>query len=311
MNKNLPALSFLLLLILLTACRTSEIDHEIPFEGKKLVLASVLNANQPFTITVNQTFAPTGNIPKSTAVGNALVILKENNITVDTLRHEANGKYVSLKKYLPKALSKYSFEVSAEGFSDVKSEPFTMPSNTISFKYDTIHSFEPALSYKAGNDLFKISINTQNDSDEYYAIFFELGSQNYQFIEFFDESKSSDCYFTNYNNLLNSTKNTVWVFKNSCIQNKDLNIRFLVPQAETQYGNTIIFKPWNKPKLHIIKINKILGEYLSKQKQPEGSGLIFQAPHKTFSNINNGYGIVSGVTEKIVELEILCDYCTK
>ena len=119
-------ISFLLLL-LLTGCRETDLNLDIPYSGDKLVLWGKLKAGSPIRIQVTKTFNPVGLIPKDVTVSNAKVELLmdgKESIELSPLATES-GVYVSHRVIQPGAT--YIVKASAPLLPSAESEPVFVP----------------------------------------------------------------------------------------------------------------------------------------------------------------------------------------
>jgi hypothetical protein len=122
MIRYITIVSFLIL----GSC-TTELNVELPFEGKKLVLWCVLSPDRVVSARVDHTYPPTGEFLYDAPITNANVELIENDKIIETLKYASDGIYLSAKQYKPVAGRSYKIRAKASGFPELESDIETIP----------------------------------------------------------------------------------------------------------------------------------------------------------------------------------------
>ena len=109
---------YLTITISLLAC-TKEIDLEFPIAESQIVVNGIINPDSIIKINLTKTLplATTSDFP---IIENAIVIIKENGILIDTLTYQNKGNYIL--DYNPKIGNTYRLEVQTPGYESVFAE---------------------------------------------------------------------------------------------------------------------------------------------------------------------------------------------
>ena len=129
-------LFFLVLTITITSCKKIR-DDLLPVGTTKLYCQSILNPDSSIRVYVGKTTDILNNEPAY--IDDATVLLYENNIFIDTLSHESNGKYFSTIK--PAIGEKYTIKVIKDC---ILSASTTVPDSTA--------LIEPEIEFPTGYD---------------------------------------------------------------------------------------------------------------------------------------------------------------
>jgi hypothetical protein len=118
-------LQLLFLLFYTTACQPVVELNDVQFTPK-LVIWGNLHPDSIITVSISRSVPP---LDKTTnrKVNQAIVLVYENNILLDTLKERDSSIYVSTKSLRPKEGNIYYVKVLKGGFDPIKTMPDTMP----------------------------------------------------------------------------------------------------------------------------------------------------------------------------------------
>jgi hypothetical protein len=293
-------------LTLLMSCQSKE--YILPARTPLLVINGVLQANQPARIYIGRSWSPTESVPVPHFISNALAILKNEGRIVDTLKHQSNGIYVGRVGRNLIAGSAYSIQVSVPNYETASSNsvrvPHPFPLNRVLLDKNT-----PVLGLNGTNAdpvLLETILGNVRDSDEYYGISIRPMYQKYRLgtaitvAGLGNQTFNNECFVsTNLPRDVQSASpyQSAFFFKTSCVTNQQGERISLV--AETK-GGVILdngsFQQVAADRFEITLINSTAEYPLNRQslQGPEGLESAFVEPRLTYSNVNNGFGIVSG-----------------
>lgn len=320
MRKILYLLSSIIVLI---ACREKEIEYDLPFEGEKLVVISLLNPDEIFSAKISHTWAATGSIPQNSFVNDAFVQVFEDGKLKEQLMLQKEGYYVSNKATKPILGHKYSIVVSSPKYSEVSSAEVQIPEGKPRFTYEQIAD----VSYKYNKDTPRDGINVMIQDDpskqNYYAINFDLMSKSEYDMNIYygygsafylddgDVETNQECSFRQ--TIYHGTNVfMLQVFASQCFSSSTPNFHFAVDKGYNRFyvNNQKIYEKIENPVISVYQFDKAYFEYLKLLKQPNGLfELAFSEPHTTYTNIKGGYGIVGAFTTKSEKLTMTCKIC--
>jgi hypothetical protein len=126
--------SFLLIIVVFSACEKT-VTIDIPRKAPKLVVNALLEKNQPIELLVGKSryiLEPNNNstVFDTYIVKDAVAVVYENNIAIDTLVYQANEyKYKTTRNKLVVAGNTYTVKVTAPGYAAVEATT-TVPSQS-------------------------------------------------------------------------------------------------------------------------------------------------------------------------------------
>lgn len=284
------------LVLLLFGC-TKEINIELPVKEPKIVVNSLFSDDTQVSVFIFKTRTPFDE--KEFLIENANVLLYTGN-TTDTLQYMGEGIYTS--NLLSKVNTEYQLEVKANGFEKVTTRdyiPNQIPQPVISSFKDSIGVDEEGYYYSQ----FTISFIDNANEKNYYEVFIEH-------LLFEDEIWSRNCFSKDliiaYEGLNNYHPNTI-IFSDDFINGieKELSINYYPVTygnptggqgelVDTNYKVIVHFRSISES---YYKYKKRLVVHLAGQEFDfwAGSG----EPVQMFSNVEGGYGIFAGYTEKV------------
>lgn len=214
----------LVLFIILISINSCQPKVDFPFEDSesKLVIWSLLYPDSVVTATLSKTSPPLSkNVDRR--IRNAIVILFENKIAVDTLKEDSVGFYKSHKGFKPNEGKIYQLISIKEGFKTLKTPQDTMPFKPIVSKI----IFEDSVGINQGNYVARITLFTNTPS--HFA--------NFGFGKFKSEGLPTD---TAFGGILKSNTTFTQEGNSTCEDNgfiKFPNFVFIAPNCK--YSNTI------------------------------------------------------------------------
>ncbi len=116
----------LMLLLGIMSCR-QDIGVQLPFDGPRLVVISLLSPDKPFSARVEPTYPPTGKTVFDTAFARAVVTVYQNNRPIDTLQYRRGNLYESGRGLKPQTGQTYRLRITAPGFPDAESRDEVVP----------------------------------------------------------------------------------------------------------------------------------------------------------------------------------------
>lgn len=308
---------------LLLQCCTYQDSLEIELQSPKLILNSVLSANEEPYLYVGKVFSPTEKIIADHFINNANVLLYENSTFVGSLIHKQNGVY-KLPSFKIKEGKNYQFKVKVNGYPDASNIPVLIPknveSNSVVFDNNTVY---PTESYSSGStDYYKgrllsvklpstisekyygLSVNgTKNGSDVNGNIYpIEVGTTSLFKL-------NTDCYkyqylITNIDyNLVTQAQQAMILYNASCF-GKEKTMGVVVQTFGTvhtldkdgkYYSSTI-----DRLEATIVTLPEEYFIYSKNMKVISGIDNAFFEPKPVYTNVINGYGVVVAINKKVV-----------
>jgi hypothetical protein len=190
-------------LLFLFSCNQAIQPLELEFE-QKFVVWCLLHPDSIATALVSKTSNPFGS-KEDRIVKDALVLLIENGIALDTLKYIEGATYRSIKNYKPKVGRAYSLRIEKNNYLTATTEVDTIPKAPILIKYITKDSIT---NIEEGLNLAQLQLFT--DNPKYYYVY-GLSNGLYKYFNFkgefgdsykFWDLKSNDCekgfYFNGY-----------------------------------------------------------------------------------------------------------------
>ncbi len=304
---------------LLLQCCTYQDSLEIELQSPKLILNSVLSANEEPYLYVGKVFSPTEKIIADHFINNANVLLYENSTFVGSLIHKQNGVY-KLPSFKIKEGKNYQFKVKVNGYPDASNIPVLIPknveSNSVVFDNNTVY---PTRSYSPGsNDSYRgrlLSVKLPSTiSERYYGLSvqgtkngFNVNGDIYPIevgtTSLFDIN--TDCYkhlylITNIDyNLVTQAPQAMILYNASCFgKEKTMGVviqTFGAVQTPDFYSSTI-----DRLEATIVTLSEEYFVYSKNKKVISGIDNAFFEPKPVYTNVVNGYGVVVAINKKVV-----------
>lgn len=192
-NMKNRILGIVLFLFSLYACHPT-VDFALESEPSKLVIWCDLHPDSIVTAFITKTSPPLS-IKADRVVTDALVILFENNLPVDTLQSQGGTIYKSRKKFKPMVGNIYFIKVSKQGFPVLETFPDTMPPKPILIKYIAEDS---TLSLTESTNLARLRLYT--DKPKYFETY-GISEGKYQYFNFLGIYGDATFYWENANSV--------------------------------------------------------------------------------------------------------------
>lgn len=292
-------------LVVLFNCTTKE--YILPDRPPQLVVNGVLQANQPARVYIGRSWLPTEAVPTPHFISTALVLIFMEGQIIDTLQHQGVGIYTGNPKRNLVVGKSYIIRVSVVNFTSAYSNavriPAPFPLNGIYLDKKT-----PVLGLNgtsAGPVLIQTRLNGAKPSDEYYGVSIRPMYQKYRLgtaisaAGFANQNFDNECFIsTSLPRDIQSVLpyESAFFFKAMCVNEAIGSTISLV--AETKGGLILdngTFQQATADRFVITFINSTSDYPLNRQSSqgPEGLESAFIDPKPTFTNINNGFGIIS------------------
>ena len=282
--------TFIFLLTATTAITSCKPDYtyNINYDGDKLVVNALIEANVGVTVALSKSQSPIGKIPNDGYnVKNGRVWLFQNDTLVAEMTLNAKGKF-TINNFKPQARKRYRLKAVAQSLDTVESLSVVMPDaptiNSYILKQDTSFNYN-----KSRGGIF-FSVNLKDSANE----------KNFYYLDSYVQVNRDSSYNGFLKGLLpgfaacefNSLGNRI-TFTDKCFNGND----FLVDY----------FSEHDKKGTIIIELSGIDGNfltYLNEYEQPSSLELGFSEPNLAVSNIKNGYGIFFAKNTRTFRLKL-------
>ncbi len=276
----------------------------IPVQAPKLVVNGIIQANNPFIVSVTKSEAVlSSNTANSFKVNNAFVQLYENGILRDTLIYNSTNDNYKVKNGTVAIVGKtYKLTAAANNFVTVDAEN-TTPSN---IAIQSITRIVNARTDANGNtqDEVKIKFIDNGAEANYYLFKIKRPIYNNGAVIQYDGVycvKSNDVDIerpaNNDPSDVNSCLDREFLMLDNNFNGSTKTITLFINSNEL----AVYTNPFNNKKYKsIVEINNISKNYYnyrkSKQTYRDNEDNPFSEPVLVYSNVNNGYGIFSSFT---------------
>ena len=291
-----------ILFFAIVSCREKIIERNLIFSGEKLVVNSILKANQSIKVFVSKSFPPNGVVQQGWNISNAKVELCENGSFKTVLQENEKGIYVT--EVTPIAGNLYHLRVSATGFTTVESSQISVPLSSPKFEYKRLINVTSKYNTSIAKDQFDFTFSSPTTSTSFYFITFKTVYDGVIYTQIryaSDEQNNSrdDCYSggsekgVSYNLPLKA-------FSNKCFVNERLFRSFIVEKEKSTFDqklNKSLVEKAGVIEIAVGEMSKEYFEYYKTSDNPDGLERIFKEPITNYSNIKNGYGLVAAANE--------------
>ena len=281
--------TILLLLTLSVISSCSQDTYNVNYEGDKLVVNAVIEANKGVTVALSKSQSPIGNIPDDGYnIKNGRVWLYQNDTLVAEMTLNVKGKY-TINNFKPQAKKSYRLKAVANNLDTAESLPVVMPDAPIISSFILKQDSTLRVNQSRGAILFSFLLKD------------DISEKNFYFLDSYVQVNrdSTDrgrlkgllppgyeaCEFYAYSNLVS--------FTDRCFNGTDFKIDYT---SEHNKKGTIV-----------IELSGIDGHfltYLNSLEQPGSLELGFSEPKLAVSNIKNGYGIFFAKNTKTFSLKL-------
>ena len=296
-------LNTIAIVILFASCEKT-VTVNVPVQAPKLVVNGIIQANNPFEVSVGKSEAVlSSNNANSFKVNNAFVQLYENGLLKDTLIYNSINDSYKVKNGTTAAVGKtYKLIAAAGGFVTVDAESIT-PSNI------AIQSIARVVNAKTdanGNtqDEVKIKFADNGAETNYYLFKIKFPAYNTGATIFY---QSVNCIVStdvdiDRGSASDPTDINSCIFREFTMSDKNFNGNIKTLTLYINSNNLQVYtNPFNAKKYKpIVEINSISKNYYnyrrSKETYRDNEDNPFSEPVLVYSNVNNGYGIFSTFT---------------
>lgn len=273
----------------LMAC-TKDLGIDLPYEGDRLVVYGVLSPDSVATLRVSQTYPTTGRYVYGRWVVTADVRLYEDSALVEQLRHQYDGRYVSVNNFKPQPGRFYHYTVSNAGFPPLQSLPERVPEPIQIDGYQFDESIPAAVNPGKPARRLVCQFRDAKQSSDYYAVKILGYSQDQRVaVNSFGLDRPDEfedgCGFRGYG------QSNEYNLSDVCFNGQATTVRVgveLEGPVQPSGSNGKV----DRVVLTLRRANRGYFEYNRTFNANEGFLLAFQPPQVRYSNVKGGYGII-------------------
>lgn len=272
MKQILPGI--IAILMILTSC-SSEVEVTIPEQSTALVIHSYFTVDSLWQVEVSRTNS-TASKPEKNLVENAIVILWQNIIPLDTLIEKASGNYQSEIK--PNTSTIYTLSAEAAGFPLVTATSLT-PDEAVGVEIVSLKPAEDLPAFLDNYEELLLAIDAKPGEKKYFNLTLWVIQEN-------ESRVRVDSAFLTDETVVGS-------------RDDGRGITFSASQLSEE-GQLEVFLPaeYLKGKQLVVFLKTISPEYYQYEtsllQHLNTTGTPFSQPVPVFSNVDNGYGIFAG-----------------
>ena len=303
--------------IFFSACKNTDLNLTIPYEGDKLVLWGKLKAGEPLRIQVTKSFNAVGVIPDDITIPNATVVLFKNGKQYVTLSYSADEAGIYVSDSLVEAGATYIVKASAPTLPEAESMPVLVPAELPEVTIQRTRNVPSGIDQDFPQDLLNLYFTEQSRQTEQY---FTLLLINYYTKDTTSTSlngtpdnmlvQEEDCHtwatekilsprIDPISGLMNTPKASVFLMNSKCLPSPEIPVAFYI------YSQSFKTPPETalRTDLKIGVTTKEAFDYAKLEyDQPEGLDLLVLPPQRAITNIKNGYGLISASNEKTITI---------
>ena len=268
-----------------------------------MVVYSELSPDRTVSLYLNRTYPPTGKFTVKKGLEGARVSLSENGVFKETLLYADSGIYRSPSGFKPKVGFSYSFEVTLEGYPDIRTAPVLIPSEVLGITLQLGRDSIP--SRNIGNIVRELEVSWLDRSEEKndYLVTIEGNYQKQNLLpSTYRLGKNSEvedgCSF--------SRNLGRYVFRDVCSTTERTEATFAVETfgfIQDPNSGDIRRRSVEEYRIRIANMSDSYLRFLRDGVQPFELFLAFQLPQSRYSNVNNGHGVVIGYNETVFVLD--------
>jgi Domain of unknown function (DUF4249) len=281
----LKVFSLILIVLVFNSCKPDD-SYNPNYDGDKLVVNGVIEANIGVTVDVSKSQSPGGIIPNGGyKVKNPRVWLYQNDSLIGEMKLNATGKFgVNFKPQVGKF---YKLKAVADNLDTVESLPVLVPD----FPKVGAYSLRKDSSY-AGNSgknaaLFSFELKDKANEKNFYAID--------SYVQITKDSISDELSAGVFPNLTSCEFITYrsTYFTDKCFDGSSFTVNYVTDHRDKGV--------W---KIELSSINKNFYTYYKNLDQPPTYELAFVEPNIATSNMKNGYGILVAKSTRSFSLKL-------
>lgn len=271
---------FLIVIFICSACEMG-VEIDVPKEKPKLTLNSYFTTDSLWVARVTLSRYILEDDYNYDDVKNALVVIYQNNIALDTLEHDGYQSYVS-KNNRPVNNGLYEIRVKAEGYESVSASsfiPLAVPIENVE------------VTGAENNYTVKVKFQERLGEENFYIIKAEMEETKIDNQTGKTYVARSPIYLESDDPLFNGEDYYYdgFIFGDGLIADKAVSLVFKTSQFLPEDSKLIIYLRTLSSDLYKYQITYDL--------QQTTSGDPFAQPVSVYNNINKGYGIFAGYSE--------------
>jgi hypothetical protein len=285
---TIKTFTFLLFAITIGSCKPDD-SYNPNYDGDKLVLNGIIEANVGVTVDVSKSQSPRGIIAlDGYKVKNPRVWLYQNDSLVGEMKLNAVGKF-NTDNFKPQVGKYYRLKAVADNLDTAQSSPvlsLALPNiYSFSLKKDSSYAQNKANAAALLSAIIKDNANENN----FYTVTSAVNITKDSTFSFYAGivSNLTSCEFYGYGSVFGN------FFNDGCFNGSDYTFAYV-----SEHNNKGILT------IQLSTIDKNYFNYISTLDQPTGFALAFVEPLITSSNIINGYGIFAAKSTRTFSLKL-------
>lgn len=324
--KNIQKIIFALTGILIMSSCVKVLDYHIPDDEKRIIVNGIISNRDTFKVNINKSLHILDRLGLK-AINNALVLLYEDDILVAEINEGKTGLYIS--DFIPDYGHNYLLKVSVPGMNTATAI-CTLPVPAAIEQVDTtlliLESYNYGYYRQTAELKSTITFTDPKETENFYEL---EGTVSYLRSEYYTDEDTS--YIIGYHKVFD----TPLVKSNDPVIELWIMGNYLYPdnsENDYYYGNKILFSDQlingQQYKLNIsfissyfninddyidsvrvdYRLKSVTKDYyvymqlLEKHLQVKDDPL--SEPAQAFTNINNGLGILAGISESVFSINI-------
>ncbi len=307
--------SCLLIVLTFIGCSERDVAIDLPYDGDKLFVTSHLLADAPLEVYLEHTYKPVGPIPEDPTVSNANVYLIKDGRDTTLLAPAGNGIYAS--DLLVAAGSSYVVRAIAPGYEAAQSKPVRVPATGVEVRYEIEKNVSGVFDDRKIYALVDVYFNTIRPENEIFvldlvSVYSDRNIANNLFIN--DNIVATEESCTAYFALRRKGQERqpgVTLIKGSCmpVPGNPIGISIsTVTSRQVNYGTDSVRSEREPASKLVLRVGKATQSWFDWSRidnnQPTDIENWLLTPQKTFTNIENGYGLVYASNETLIEIEL-------
>jgi hypothetical protein len=282
-------ITFLLAMILFCGCQGKYYDYDVNYEGDKLVVNGLIEANVGVNIILSKSHSPAGRFKfEELNIKTGRVWLYQNDTLVGEMKAVNNQGKFSLERFMPQEGKRYKIKAVAEGLDTITSENVVVPLSPI---LDSV--------FIKKDDAFVV--NSGMSSAFFSMKIRDIDNQkNFYLLDSYVQIKNDSTYNGYLRSIINpiescefESNSNIHVFTDKCFDGDSYKIEYF---TEHENKGTLI--------VQISVIDALFHKYFQNLEQPTGLELGFSEPKLAISNIKNGYGVFVAKNTKSYSLKL-------
>lgn len=308
-------LAYLFVIFTLTGCQERDVAINLPYDGDKLVLTSNLLAGSPIEVYLEHTFKPLGLLPEELTVSNASVYLIK--VGRDTTRLTSTGKGNYISDFLIEAGSSYVIQATAPGYEVAQSRPVSVPASRAKFKYKIKKNVSGVYDPKKTYALVSLYFENILPEKDFFVIGIEgvYKDRNISNMLFVNDNvaateESCIAYYAD-RRKDGEFQPRVTLVRGNCVPAQgnpiSISINTVTSRILNSATDSMMVEREQASKL-ILRVGNATQNWFKwsqiENNQPTDVDFLFLTPKKTFTNIENGYGLVYASNETLIEIDL-------